>query len=74
MHCQGCQASIGLQPGALSFNAGGQITFVQPTGALQLSGIPLYDSWAWEHRRLLIGGGVVLVGAGLLAVLGAILK
>lgn len=60
-------------------------TTVQPIGQFwnpapvnlqpQLSGLGnVFDSWAWNNRKLLVLGGVGLLGVGLLTALGVILK
>ncbi len=44
---------------------------------MQLRGLGMdnpFDSWGWENRKLLFGGGVILVGAAILAGLASVFK
>jgi hypothetical protein len=46
---------------------------IQPVGPNYGLANP-FESWGWEHRKLLVGGTVVVLGAALLAGLVAVLR
>ena len=53
---------------------------VQPVGAfwepptVNLGGLGLFDSWAWNNRKLIALGGIGLLGAAVLALTGKLVK